>query len=246
MVLPTSQTPSPVTGDDRNLVNVDESYLAPSFEDRVQMFWESHGRTVITGLVLVGVFFAARSAFGLYVEHRENAVRAAYAGANDASSLKAFALAHPSAPLAGAAWLRIADEAYAAGDYAVAASAYASAAPLLKAEPLGARARLGESIALLLAGDASAASVMEKLAGDTALPAVIRAESAYHLAVLARDAADSEAVARWVALTLSVDTSGLWAQRASRIQAVPAVEAASAAQPSNDEAPMVSFPAATK
>jgi hypothetical protein len=74
----------------------------------------------------------------------------------------------------------------------------------------------------------------------------VRAESAYHLAVLAREAGDSEAVARWVALTLSVDTSGLWAQRASRMQQAPAAEAASAGQPASDSAPTVTFPGTTK
>lgn len=246
MVLPTSQTPSPVAGDDRNLVNVDENYLAPSFEDRLQMFWERHGRTVIVGLVLIAVFFAARSGFSLYAEHREKAVRTEYAEIKDAASLKAFAQANPAVPLAGVAWLRIADETYTAGDYAAAASAYAAAAPLLKDNPLGSRARLGESVSLLLAGNPDAASSMEKLAGDTTLPAVVRAESAYHLAVLARDQGNAEAVARWVALTLSLDTTGLWAQRASRMQQAPAPEAVTPAQPSTDVAPTVSFPSATK
>ena len=31
--------PNTPAGDDRNLITVDENYLAPSFEDRLQMFW---------------------------------------------------------------------------------------------------------------------------------------------------------------------------------------------------------------
>ncbi len=245
------QTPSPVSGDDRNLIVVDENYLAPSFEDRVRIFWERHGNTVITALVIVVIFFAAKSLFSVYATHRENATRAAYAEAgDDIGALRSFAIAHPSAALAGLAWTRIADDAYKSGDYAAAAESYATAAPLLKNDPIGARARMGQAVSLLQAKDAAAGTVLEGLANDTTFAAPLRAEAAYHLGVIANEAGRTEEASRWFSLAISVDTSELWAQRASRlvdrlpVAATPAAAAAVETPVTGDEA--VSFPAATK
>lgn len=243
------QTPSPVAGDDRNLVVVDENYLAPTFEDRVRIFWERHGRTVISALVLIVIFVSARFLFGLYAEHRENAVRVAYAEAgSDTAALRAFATANPAATLAGVAWVRVADEAYAAGNYSAAAEAYASAVELLKNDPVGARARMGRAVSLLQAGDASAPSVFDGLANDTLLPAPLRAEAAYHLAVLSQEAGKTAEATRLLELAISVDTSGLWAQRATRLHERLAVasDAEPAAVAAQEEAASVTFPGANK
>lgn len=247
------QTPSPVSGDDRNLVVVDENYLAPTFEDRVQLFWERHGRTVITALVVLVLFFAAKALFGVYASYRENAVRTAYAEAgDDASALRAFATANPAAALAGFAWTQIGDKAYEAQDYRAAADAYAAAVPLIKNDPVGARARMGHAVSLLKAGDAGARPAFEVLANDTLYPASLRAEAAYHLAVIASEAGEGEAASRYLSLAISVDTSGLWAQRATRLTGrLPAASAEAApvvgsSATSSDETPAVSFPGATK
>jgi hypothetical protein len=253
MALHPQQTPSPVAGDDRNLIVVDENYLAPTFEDRVRIFWERHGRTVITAIALVVVFFAAKFLFELYAEYRENQVRAAYAEAgDDLDALRVFAEANPSAALAGVAWVRLADSAYLAGDYAAAAENYALSFPVLKSDPVGSRARMGRAISLFKAGDVAAArSALDGLANDTLFPAPLRAEAAYHLAVILKDAAQTEEAARMFALAISVDTSGLWAQRASRLvermplAATPA-PGTDAATTAVDEAPVVMFPAVTK
>lgn len=253
MALHPHQTPSPVAGDDRNLIVVDENYLAPTFEDRARIFWERHGRTVITVIALVVVFFAAKFLFELYAEYRENEVRAAYAEAgDDLVALRAFAEANPSAALAGVARVRLADSAYLAGDYASAAGDYAMSFPMLKSDPIGSRARMGQAVSLLKAGDVAAArSALDVLANDTLFPATLRAEAAYHLAVVLKDAGQTEEAARMFALAISVDTSGLWAQRASRlvermpVAATPA-PVADAEATAGDETPAVSFPAVTK
>lgn len=246
------QTPSPVSGDDRNLIVVDENYLAPSFEDRVRIFWERHGRTVITALVLIAIFFAAKSLFGVYAAHRENVIRTVYAEAgDDVAALRSFAIANPGAALSGAAWARVGDAAYADGDYTIAAEAYAAAATILKSDAIGARASMGQAISLLKSGNDGTRSVFEGLANDTLFPAPFRAEAAYRLGVMASDAGQVEEASRFLALAISVDTSGLWAQRASRlVERMPAVaETASATEATAttaDEVSAVSFPGATK
>lgn len=243
-------------GDDRNLVTIDENYLAPTFEDRLQMFWEKHSKTIVALVALVVVALVARWAFGWFAERREQAVRAEYAAASTTAQLQAFITANPKAPLAGAASLRVADEAYAAGNYAAAREAYAAAVPLLGQDPLAARARLGAAIAPLQAGDTAAAkTALDALANDASFARALRAEAAYHLAVIARDAGQSAEAIRLTELVEAVEPQGMWAQRAAQLrsslpvaatntapEAAPAAPAPAASAAPADAA--VSFPAA--
>ncbi len=249
-----ASVPQPPAGDDRNLVTVDENYLAPSFEDRLQIFWEKNSRTIVAIIVIVAVALIARWAFGVFAERRELAIRADYAAASTTEQLQAFITANPRAPLAGVASLRLADEAYEAGNYAAAREAYETAAPLLGTDPLASRARLGAAISPLQAGDVAAAkTALEALANDTTFAATLRAEAAYHLAVIARDAGQAEEATRWTGLVLAADPESMWAQRAmqlrSSLPAGPAEAVAASAEPSAEvsasaaETPSVSFPA---
>lgn len=238
----------PPAGDDRNLVTVDENYLAPTFEDRLQIFWRKNSRTVVALVVIVVLAIVARYAFEWFAAKRNEAIRADYAAATTDEQLQAFAAANPTAPLAGVARLRLADEAYAAGNYTAAREGYAAAAPLLGSDPLAARARLGAAIAPLQAGDVAAARpALEALANDTSFAAPLRAQVAYQLAVLARDGAQIADATRWTDVVLASDPESVWAQRAmqlrSSLPAAPVAAAAPSAQaPAADAA--VSFPAA--
>ena len=49
---PTNASPSSPAGDDRNLVPVDENYIAPSFEDRLALFWAKNSKSVLMVCVL--------------------------------------------------------------------------------------------------------------------------------------------------------------------------------------------------
>lgn len=236
MAATASQTPA---GDDRNLVTIDENYLAPTFEDRLQIFWSKHSRTVWTLTGIVAAVIVGRYAFETYAAYRERQVRADYAAASTTAQLQAFVQTHPTAILAGVAQLRIADEAYAAGNYASAREAYAAASPLLADHPLAARARLGAAFAPLQGGDVTTAKpALEALANDTTFARAYRAESAYHLAVLARDAGQVAEATRWVELVISVEPQGAWANRANQMrESLPVVSAPAAAEPSS-----VTFP----
>ena len=248
MAASADQNSSRTAGDDRNLVTIDENYLAPSFEDRVVMFWEKHGKTVITLIVCVVLGLFGRWGFQQFAEARERAVSAEYAAANDAASLRAFADARPTAPLAGAALLRLADEAYLAGNFAAAQADYEAAAKVLAGSPLSDRARLGQAISKLQAGDAAGARTgLEALANDVAASRTLRGESAYHLAVLDRDAGKPAEAMKWTELVLASDPSGLWAQRALQLRMSLPEPAAPAAAPAATEAASesaseVSFP----
>ncbi len=116
----------------------------------------------------------------------------------------------------------------------------------LQGKPLGDRARMGAAIAKLLAGDAAGAeAALEGLANDTTFSATLRGEAAFHLAVLVRDAGRPAAAMKWTELALSVDSTGLWAQRALQLRSTlppaPAEEAtpapsAAATAPAGDAA----------
>ncbi|MBC8010698.1 MAG: hypothetical protein H7067_11455, partial [Burkholderiales bacterium] len=118
-----------------------------------------------------------------------------------------------------------------------------------------ARARLGAAISPLQAGDVAAARpALEALANDTAFAKALRAESAYHLAVIAKDAAQFPEATRWTEAVLATDPEGMWAQRALQLRgslpvnpapaaATPAPASASGAPAATSDA-AVSFPAA--
>lgn len=219
MAAPAPQSSSSTAGDDRNLITIDENYLAPSFEDRVQMFWEKHGKTVSAVIVIAGLAIVARWGFEQYAASRERAIAEEYATAADDAALRAFAEANPKAALAGAAYLRLADQSYSANNFTAAAAEYQKAAAALVGQLLGERARMGAALSLLQAGDAAAAkSALEVLANDTAYARTLRGEAGFHLAVLARDAGQLAEASKWTDLVLSADTEGLWAQRAMQLR----------------------------
>ncbi len=241
--------PNSPAGDDRNLITVDENYLAPSFEDRLQMFWDKHSRTILAVLVVVVLAILAKGAFAYFAEQREVKIAAEYAAASSTAQLQAFAQAYPTTRLAGVAHLRLADESYAAGSFAVAQVDYSAAAKLLGDNPLATRAALGSAISLLQAGSPGAQTALQGLANDTKLPGAVRAEAAYHLAVGARAAGQVADATRWTDLVISNDAGGFWSQRAMQLRdslplpdAVPAAAAASAPAPA--ASPTVNFPGA--
>ena len=235
---------TPTAGDDRNLVTIDENYLAPTFEDKLLIFWEKNGKAIIAVLVLVAVGLIARWSFQMFAASRERAIAAEYAEAKDAAALKAFAEARPTAALAGVARLRLADEAYAAGNFAAAQADYEAAATSFANQPLGDRARLGAALCKLQAGDsAGGKAALEALANDTAFTRTLRGEAAFHLAMITRDAGQVAEAKKWAQLALTVEPSGLWAQRAMQLQSSLPADPAPAQSPASAAPAASSMPA---
>ena len=96
----TPSAPQPA-GDDRKLVSVDETYLAPTFEDKLQLFWKNYGTAVLSlcGLVFVGIL--AKGGWDYLQAGKEVDVQKAYAAAATSDQLKTFAAAHAEHTLAG-------------------------------------------------------------------------------------------------------------------------------------------------
>ncbi len=239
-----ASTPSPA-GDDRNLVPVDETYIAPSLEDRLAIFWAKNSKTVIAVFVIVVLAVLAKGGYDIFNAQREKAVAADYAAAVTDAQLKTFIADHAAHPLAGIAELRLADDAYAAGKYADAQSGYAQAAAILGNTTFGQRARLGAATSLILAGKtADGEAALKPLVADLAVAKGIRAEAAYQLASLAVDAGRTDEATKLIAQLASIDPAGQWAQRAMLLQSrIPVPASTAATGDSKTAAPAVNFKA---
>lgn len=210
---------SPSAGDDRNLVPVDENYLAPTFEDRLRLFWVKNSRTVLVACALVLAAILGKGAYEFIVAQREKSVAADYAAATSDAQLKEFVASHQDHTLGGLAQLRLADQAYSAKNYAEARSAYTQAADILKGSSFGRRARLGSAISAVQAGSATEGEAsLKQLVADLTLDKQVRSEAAYHLAALAAAAGNTEEAIRLIEQSTVIDPEGHWADRASMLR----------------------------
>jgi hypothetical protein len=226
-------------GDDRNLVRVDENYLAPTFEDRLRIFWEKNSRSVLAACALVLVVILGKGAYQFYEASRAKASAAAYAAATTDDQLKTFIADHAGDPLAGLAQLRLADKAYTAADYAAARDAYGKAAGILKKDTFGERARLGAALSAVQAGaTAEGTAALKQIVDDISAHKLFRSEAAYHLAALSAAAGDSAEALRLIEQATAIDPEGQWADRASFLRST--LPAATAAVPVT-QAPSVKF-----
>ena len=235
---------NPSSGDDRNLVSIDAAYLAPTFEDRLRLFWEQNSRTIMVVCSIVLVAIVAKGGYEILSAQREKGIAAEYASAISDAQLKAFAASHADHVLGGLAELRLADQAYAAGNYSDARAFYAKASGALKNSTFGQRARLGGAICAVQAGSAAEGEAALKLiAADLALAKLVRAEAAYHLASLAAASGNSAEAIRFIEQVASIDLEGQWAERATLLRT--ALPQSVAVQPATDakldEIPSISF-----
>lgn len=233
-LMSTPNTPSPVSGDQQP-ASVDATAVVPGFEEKLRAFWEKNGKLVMIGCVVVLLAIVGRGAMGLISAQREAGVAAAYAAATTSDQLKTFATANAGHDLAGAAHLRLADEAYAAGKYADAQAAYGKAAAELGDSPFSGRIQLGLAMSKLNGGDETGGqAALKALVDDVSGLKGVRAEAAYHLAILATDAGRSDEASKLAEQVMSIDPDSIWTQRALMLRArsaVPAASAVSAAAP---------------
>ena len=228
MTTPAVPSNSKPTGDDRNLVAVDENYVALSLEDRLHQIWKNHSRTIIAACVLVLIAILAWGGWDLAAGQREAGIEKDYEAASTSDKLKAFAAANAGHPLAGLAQLRLADEAYTVGKYADSLASYDSAAATLKSGPLAARARLGSAMAELGLGKTTEGeAALKQISADAAQLKGLRAEATYHLASLAAESGRTADVVKLSDTLMQIDPSSPWTQRGLALRArLPAPTAA--------------------
>jgi len=244
MPKPATPSSSKSPGDDRNLVRVDENYVAPSFEDRVRLIWEKNSTAVTTVLVAILLAIAAKGGWEYLSAQKEQDVERAYDAATNSTQLKTFVAAHPDHPLAGAAQLRIADEAYAEGRFTDAIAPYEQAAAVFKTGPCASRARLGLAMAKLQGGrEADGEAALKALASNPDEVKAFRAEAAYHLASAAAANGKPEDVKTYSEQLLQIDATSPWAQRVMQLRAVTGgAPAANVSPQPTTQAPLIKLP----
>lgn len=237
--MPNPATPSAPTpaGDDRNLIAVDENYIAPTFEDRLALFWEKNSKAITALLIVLLLIVAGKGAWEYIAAQKERGIGQAYAGATTPVQLKSFVAENPKHPLAGLALLRVADEAYAGGQFADAILSYDQGATILKTGPLASRARLGSAMAKLQSGKvADGEAALKTIAADVKEITAYRAEASYHLASQAAAGGNTAEVKAYSDQLMQLDPASPWTQRALALRSSIGVE---------DSVPMEAMPTIT-
>lgn len=245
MTTPANPSGSKPTGDDRNLVAVDATNAA-SLEERTQLFWERNQK-LVWGLIIVVLLIIAGNAGWEYLQQeKDRDVQKAYAAAKTPEQLKSFAAANREHPLAVAAELTLADEAFTAGKGAEAVAGYDRVVAAAKTGPLAARAQLGRAVAKVQSGKAAeGAAELKQLADDANQIKAVRLEATYHLASLAAEAGNTAEALKQVEQLSKIenDFSNPWVRRGMILRfslppeavATPAPEAAPAGAPAKSE-----------
>lgn len=192
---------------------------APSFEEKLRLFWEKNARAVYALCAVVLLAIIGRGAWEYYERQKEESVKSAYAAASTPEKLKSFINQNSHHTLAGVASLRLADDAYSASNYAEAQTNYQRAADIIKSGPLAGRARLGAAISKLHTGQtADGEEKLKQLANDLGQLKPVRAEAAYHLATLALENKKTDDAIKFLDLISTIEPMGTWAQRAMMLK----------------------------
>ncbi len=209
----------PVRGDDRNLIEIDEAFKEAEFEDKVWLFWERYKTLIITGIIAAIVATIAVQGVRVYRDSRLATVQADFMAATTNEERIAFAKANSGHTLAGIALLEAADNRFADEAFSEAAPLYADAAKSLAQAPeLRARALLGHGVALARSGDRTqAVTILNGLFRDTTAADALRAEAAYHSAVITLEDGQPEQARETLQSILPLRNAGIWRNQAERM-----------------------------
>ena len=229
-----SQAPqpnSPLPGDDRPVVQAGTDLPQASFEERVQLFWLENKKTILLTCVLVLLILVVKEGVLYYIAQREQAIGTAFAAAeSNPDKLRTFATQNSGHKLAGLAWLSIGDEAFKAGKFTEAATAYEKAEPLVAGSAFAGRAQIGRAFSFGLGGDkAKAEDAFKKIVADEKQAVITRSEARYHLALLALEAGRIDDARKALNEVQQGDATGIWTQRALAIQSTLPPEPVTAA-----------------
>jgi len=208
-------------GDDRHLVAVDENYTGGDSEDRLWLFWRKQKNKIYGVICVASVGIIIWQGWNIYQSHVEANLQAEFSAAADAPALAAFAQAHADTVLGKLAQLESADTLYKAGKFKDAADAYAKAVTMLADDDKSARARLGQAMSLLQAGDVHGGTqTMEALTNDTSAVENMRAEAAFDLAILAAQAGDKDTTTKWLNHLKEFKDSNIWGGQAATLSEI--------------------------
>lgn len=177
-------------------VTLNDDFSAAQFEGKVFAFWERYKRHITIAIAAVFIAIVAYKVVLFFQERQLQAIQQAFLEAEgDNAALLSFAEAYLHHPLSGLAYLRVADERYASGDYIQAIQHYQAAYAALTQMPIFAsRAQLGEGMAHLRSDTTEVGvETLKTLAADTKVISTLRAQAAYNLAIYALQTGRSDA-----------------------------------------------------
>jgi len=188
---------------------------APNHEETLREAWKRYGSFVYITCGVVALGILAKGGWEYLNVQKENGIQNEFAQCVTMDSYRTFVANHPGHPLAGAAEVTIADNAYSGGKFADAITAYTSAVSDLPDGPVKARAKLGLAMSLYLAGKtADAETNLKALMNDTTLLNQVRCEAGFHLAGLALAAGRMADVQKYAEQVMQIDATSPFAERA--------------------------------
>lgn len=212
----------------------------PDLDEGLHGAWQKYGKLIGLAAAIVLVFYIIKGGVEYFQGQHEADVEQEFAAAKTPDQLKAFVAAHSDHKLAAVAEIQIADEAYASGQLANAIVAYQQAIPMLKDDPLQARAEIGLAMSQAQSGHAAEGEAgMRKVFEDTSKLGVIRAEAGYQLETfLAADGKGAQDLLAIATQLQKIDANGPWTQRAFALAMTaqakaPAVVPGAATAPAN-------------
>jgi hypothetical protein len=204
----------------------------PGLEVTLDRFWKKNSGLIIAVCVAILAAIVGKEGYDWYRRGQEAELGREFKEATTPDKLKSFAAAHPDHELAGLANLSLADDAYQSKKYVEAATSYQRAADVLKTGPFAARAQLGVAVSKLQGGQAAEGlEKLKQIANDTAQPAGVRSEAAYHVAMVAAEAGQVDEASKFADLASTVGPQSMWSQMASALRATLPAAAAKADAP---------------
>src|ERR1051326_8074661 len=152
--MPMTATPTdPASAGDEQSPKAEGQTPVPlTSEDQLHDFWKRNRSVILAGCAIALIAIVGVGVWDRMQQSKEGDVENAYAAATTPEALKSFADAHAGHALAGAAYLRIADDASANGKAAEAVANYEKAVAVLKPGPLLSRAKLDLAISQISSG----------------------------------------------------------------------------------------------
>ena len=177
-------------------------------EERFNNFWKENGTSIFVTLILAAIIVIGMQVWR-YVEQRaEVRTQTSYSAADSSEELVTFALDHPKHPLAGTAYIKLANKEFADGQFMQAADHYRSAKDTLSGTPLFERATLGAAVSEYLGGNVEAGLTdLRAILDNPDFIEVTRAEAAFNLAMYYQQRQD------YKALTEIVDIADTFGQK---------------------------------
>jgi predicted negative regulator of RcsB-dependent stress response len=220
MTMTATPSDSQSAGENRDTTGAEQGVIILTFEDKLKLFWRRHSGLVIAFCVVVLLAIIGVGVWENLARKKDREIQNAYTAVTTPEGLKTFAESHGSHPLAGIAYLRLADDAFAAGKITDALATYEKAANTLTAEPFASRVKLGLAVSKVADGKtAEGTAGLKQLADDANQFKGIRAEAAYHLTSIAAEAGVAAEVQKYSELLMQIDPTSSWTQRAFALRA---------------------------